>query len=390
MCRNFNIFLSPVKIDPFFFVKDPSTGNYRVRPREVIQTNLRERIAYATAVAEDCSKKSTKAGYDAAGMAIGTLDLKSLLEQLESRAQDNLSAEQMAEWAQTLRSEISAEVNVSRDGGDLLKTWDALFNRAGLQETEFITNWETHVRQASQGDMYSESNAHPHREVLTRSQIRIYQLTPEGILGYGERDRQGAESLFYDTHNGDINDASRYKRFLSYEGFQFASNSDSCVEPALKRFLWEHQQSNNLAGALHRLAYTDPDSLEAEGKGTATVDGSGQVGDYVLGEEFAHQTLKVSVAGDRITFLKDKQPVASFMQRGFLRDDDRSRASEKISELLALAKAMTKLEATDTTIVTALVARILEYSNPKNKFTFQSFTSLGTPQNGLLGGGTYT
>ncbi|MDY6782095.1 MAG: hypothetical protein SW833_06010 [Cyanobacteriota bacterium] len=391
MCRNFNIFLSPVKIDPFFFVKNPATGNYSIRPRKIIQASLRDRITYATAVAEDCSKKSTKAGYDAAGMAIGTLDLKNILDRLESLENGNLSPEQRDEWAQTVREEVSAGAKVARDGGDLLKTWDGLRDRVNLHDNEFLTNWETHVRQASQGDMYSESNAHPHREVLKRSQIRLYQLTPEGVIGSSDRDRQEAPSLFYDTHNGDINDASRYKSFLNYEGFQFTSNSDSCVEPALKRFLWEHQKAGALAGALYRLAYTDPDYLGAKGEALeATVDSSGQVGDYDLGEEFAHQTLDVSLKGDRIIFFKDKQPIATFIQQGFLRDDARSTASEKIGELLALAEAMATIKATDTTIITALVARILEYSNPKNKFTFQSFTPLGKPTPEFLGGGTYT
>lgn len=395
MCRNFNIFLSPVKIEQFFFIKDRATGNYQVRPRNIIQANLRDRITYATAVAEDCSKKSTKAGYDAAGMAIGTIAFDSLLELLENAQNGALSAAEMTELAEKIHTDASTGVKVSRDGGDLLKTWDTLLERVGLENSEFLTNWETHVRQASQGDMYSESNAHPHREVLTRDKIRIYQLAPEGILGHSERDRAAleardrvrSESLFCDTHNGDINDASRYKRFLAYEGFRFTSNSDSCVEPALKRFLWEHIQANSLPGALHRLAYTDPDYLE---QNTAAIDSSGHAGGYFLGEEWAHQTLNVAIASDRITFLKDGQPIQTFTQQGFLRDDARSSADEKIAELLVLIETLARANATDVTLATALVARILEYSNPKNKFTFQSFTPLGKPKAGFLGGGTYT
>jgi glucosamine 6-phosphate synthetase-like amidotransferase/phosphosugar isomerase protein len=387
MCRNFNIFLSPVKIEHFFFVKDPSTGNYQIRSRNIISADLRDRITYATAVAEDCSKKSTKAGYDAAGMAVGTLAFDSILTLLENRNNGGLSFADVTELVREIAASASVGVKVSRDGGDLLKTWDTLLDRVRLQDTEFLTNWETHVRQASQGDMYSESNAHPHREVLTRDPIRIYQLAPEGSPGSSDRDRAQPESLFCDTHNGDINDASRYKRFLTYEGFRFTSNSDSCVEPALKRFLWEHLQANSLAGALHRLAYTDPDYLTHN---TAIIDSSGQAGGYVLGAEFAHQTLSVTLTGDRLTFLKEGQPVKTFTQQGFLRDCDRSTASDKIAELLALADALMKLEASEIAIATALVARILEYSNPKNKFTFQSFTPLGKPQEGFLGGGTYT
>ncbi|MBD2579974.1 hypothetical protein [Oscillatoria sp. FACHB-1406] len=390
MCRNFNIFLSPVKIEHFFFVKDPATGQYKFRPRSVIAANLRDRITYATAVAEDCSKKSTKAGYDAAGMAIGTISFKNILEGLEgaNNAQNSeFTPAEVAELTAKIHREALTAVKVSRDGGDLLKTWDTLLDRVHLEDTELLVNWETHVRQASQGDMYSETNAHPHREQLTRDTVRIYHLAPEGMLGSSDRPRHHAsESLFYDTHNGDINDAARYKRFLIYEGFNFTSNSDSCVEPALKRFLWQHLQADSLAGALYRLAYTDPDYLD---RNTAAIDSSGHIGGYNLGTEWAHQTLDVVLQGDKIAFLKDGQPIQTFTQQGFLRDDELSSADEKISELLALADTLARANVTELTLITALVARILEYSNPKNKFTFQSFTPLGQPQPGFLGGGTY-
>jgi len=387
MCRNFNIFLSPIDIDKLFFVKDPTTHHYQVRDRAAIQAYVRDRAAYATTLAEDCSKKSTKAGYDAAGMAIGTVPLGSLLSLLERDRSDNLSREEATQLAGQIYAEALTRVKVARDGGDLLKTWDTLVKRVGLEEAEVISNWETHVRQASQGDMYSESNAHPHQEVQTRQTIRIYHLTPEGVLGHAEQERAWGESLFFDTHNGDINDAARYKRFLSYEGFRFTSNSDSCIEPALKRFLYEHLRSDELNGALYRLAYTDPDYLAQD---TAVIDSSGHVGGYFLGEAFAHQTLHARVQGNEITFLQDGKPIQTFVQQGFLRDDDRASASGKIAELLELADKFAKIGAKKATIAAALVARILEYSNPKNKFTFQSFTPIGKPREGFLGGGTYT
>lgn len=389
MCRNFNVFLSPVKIEHLFFSKNPETGKLMLRDSAELQVILRDRRQYATALAEDCSKKSTKAGYDAAGMAIGTIPIDGIFDLLSQQKEANggFDAGEVRQISQKIYDEVQMQVKLSRDGGDLLKTWDTLVAQTGLNNNEFLTNWETHVRQASQGDMYSQSNAHPHCEVLTREKIRIYHLTPEGILAVSDRAHSGKTSLFWDTHNGDINDASRYKRFLTDEGFHFTSNSDSCVEPALKRFLYEHLQADSLPGALYRLAYTDPDYLN---QNTAVIDSSGFIGGYDLGKEYAHQTLTAKTKGDTITFYHEGQAVKTFTQQGFLRDDENSEASEKIQELLNLAAIMTQANAQKVTIAAALVARILEYSNPKNKFTFQSYTPLGKPQPGSIGGGTYT
>lgn len=387
MCRNFNVFLSPVKIEHLFFTKDPETGTYRVRPTEIIQATLHDRTSYATALAEDCSKKSTKAGYDAAGMAIGTISLNTIFN-IVGECDRGLSHAEMTEVTARIQTEASTGVKLSRDGGDLLKTWNTLLNKIDLENTDFITNWETHVRQASQGDMYSESNAHPHQECLVQPKIRIYQLSQEGQLFFEERDRDLGESIFSDTHNGDINDAARYKQFLSYEGFRFSSNSDSCVEPALKRFLYEHLRRDRLAAALHRLAYVDPDYLNSD---RATTDSNGHVGHYFLGEQFAQKTLQVKLQDKIIIFCNNNgKPIQEFLQQGFLRDDSQSLASEKIAELLGLATTMAQAGAQQTTITSALVARIFEYSNPENKFTFQSFTPLGKPSHGLLSGGAFT
>ncbi len=397
MCRNFNVCLSPVKIEYLFFTKDPATGAYALRPKDVIQADLHDRTHYVTALAEDCSKRSTKAGYDAAGMAIGTIPLAHILNDLEASEQKPLSHGEMIELAGKIKAAAQTQVKISRDGGDLLKTWDTLLERVQLERGEFLTNWETHVRQASQGDMYSESNAHPHQENLGRSRLRIYQVSPQGELFFAEPDNDLGPSIFSDTHNGDINDAARYKRFLGYEGFKFASNSDSCVEPALKRFLYEHLRANQLAGALHRLAYIDPDYLGADGaEYQREVDSDGKVGGYDLGRELAQQLVEVKLSGEAI---RDSAPIAfgqggrilaEFTQQGFLRDDAQSEASEKIAQLLELAAIMAAAGAEQVTIAAALVARIFEYSDPKNKFTFQSFTPLGQPSYGLLGGGTYT
>lgn len=389
MCRNFNAFLSPVKIEHLFFERDPDSGRYQPRSRGAIQADLRDRIAYATGLAEDCSKKSTKAGYDAAGMAIGAIAVEPIFDLLDrySQAEGDLTAGDLSGAIAAIRATVQTRVKLSRDGGDLLKMWDALLERVDLHSTDFITNWETHVRQASQGDMYSQSNAHPHQETLVAPQVRLYRLSQAGELYFETRDRGPAASYFSDTHNGDINDAARYKRFLSYEGFRFASNSDSCVEPALKRFLYEHLIADALPGALHRLAYTDPDYLNSD---RAQSDGSGRIGDYDLGPDFAHKPLLVKQIGKRIAFCHASgQTIREFVQRGFLRDDESATAGAKIDELLDLAANLTRAGAQVATIAAALVARILEYSNPKNKFTFQSFTPLGEPPDGLLSGGTY-
>jgi len=390
MCRNFNVFLKPVNIATLLF--EQTGHSYRIRENDAIAADLSNRIQFTTALAEDCSKKSTKAGYDAAGMAIGYISLETLLASLHSTAQTEqnkfgkeFSTAEVAEFVEQLQNQ-PMQVKVARDGGDLLKTWDALVDRLNLQNTEWITNWETHVRQASQGDMYSESNAHPHQELLVATQIQIYHLTSTGGIVVTTHDRTGGESLFSDTHNGDINDAARYKRFLSHEGFRFLSNSDSCVEPALKRFIYEHLHRDELAGALHQLAYIDPDYRHNT---TVTVDPGGEVGAYALGQEWANRTVKVAIEPKRILFLENSNLIADFAPHGFLRDDDRSSAQDKITELLRLAETMTQAGAQLVTIAATLVARIFEYSNPENKFVFQSFTSIGKPQSGMLGGGTY-
>lgn len=332
MCRNFNVVLNPVKIETLFFEKEQENDQYQVRPSEVIQSELHNRITYATALAEDCSKKSTKAGYDAGGMAVGFIPLKFLLTYLKNICAQNgrLSSAEVRQLTAKIQNEFTS-VKVVRDAGDLLKTWETLVSRLSLQDTDLITTWETHVRQASQGDMYSQSNAHPHQEVLTTNQVRIYHLTSTGEITYSESERCWGESLFWDTHNGDINDAPQYKQFLTHEGFRFFSNSDSCIEPALKRFIYEHLRVGELAGALHK-----------------------------------------------------------FVQQGFLRDDEQSLASEKLTDLLTLADTMAQNKAKKVTIAAAIVARTLEYSNNKNKFVFQSFTPIGKPSDGCLGGGTYT
>ncbi|MEM8642188.1 MAG: hypothetical protein AAGG51_25750 [Cyanobacteria bacterium P01_G01_bin.54] len=390
MCRNFNVFLSPVQLEHLFFSRDLETGAYQLRSRPVIEADLSDRLQYATVLTEDCSKKSTKAGYDAAGMAIGTIDLENVLTWVnqEQGSLQSLSHEQMGEVTQKIRNDLQTQTKVARDGGDLLKTWDTLLTRTQLQRSDFLTNWETHVRQASQGDMYSESNAHPHQENLAIETLRIYQLSETGEVFFSEQPNTLGSHIFFDTHNGDINDAARYKRFLSYEGFQFASNSDSCTEPALKRFLYEHLQAGHLSGALYRLAYVDPDYLNND---QASVDSSGAVGHYPLGSEFAGKTLLVQLRGKTLIFCHSNgQPLQTFTQQGFLRDDERSLASEKIAELLALSTNMQRAGAEAVTIAAALVARILEYSNPKNKFALQSYTPVGQAGYGALGGGTYT
>src|SRR5690606_18334053 len=175
---------------------------------DAIKADLSSRTQRTHLIAEDCSKKSTKAGYDAAGMALGYIPLQPVLTRLEELRVSNghYVAAQVGELAEEIQTELFNRVKIARDGGDLLKTWDTLVDRLHLNDTDFITNWETHVRQASQGDMYSESNAHPHQEVLDRDTIRIYKVVDDNLT-YTEQERSWGETLFSDTHNGDINDA---------------------------------------------------------------------------------------------------------------------------------------------------------------------------------------
>jgi hypothetical protein len=135
-------------------------------------------LAHAARVVEDCSKKNTKAGYDAAGLAV-------LLEG------------------------SPPELRVSRDGGDLLHRWPDLRDRLGLRPGDRVRHWSSHIRQASQGDLYAAANAHPHRERLPSGRLRVAGVEVE----------VGAKARFAISHNGDLFDADRYKALLGAEGF---------------------------------------------------------------------------------------------------------------------------------------------------------------------------
>lgn len=333
MCRNVDVFLSPVTLESLLFTANGHAG-YTANSPQAIQAYLAARADYSSRIAEDCTKKSTKAGYDAGGIAVGVIPLTAIFARFYAAVQPGQAvarAEADALLAH-LQEEVFTTVRYAKDGGDILKTWPALAQRLQLDAVEFVTNWATHVRQASQGDMYSESNAHPHFDVLARSTLRLYALAADGALTDSEEPISWGESLFYDTHNGDINDAAHYKAFLTEAGFVFTSNSDSCVEPALKRFLYEHLRRGKLPGALHKLG----------------------------------------------------------LEEGFLTTDAYGSAEDKAAELLALAETLQAHGARKVTIAAALTARIFEYSHDKNKFTFQSFTPIGETRPGLLGGGTYT
>ncbi len=334
MCRNVNVFLSPVSIADVLF-KANGDDTYTPNSSQTIQAYLQSRLDYSCRIAEDCTKKSTKAGYDAGGIAVGVIPLAAAVNQIQATLSpaQTLSRSEVEAYSAHLQEQLFTTVKCAKDGGDILKTWPVLADRLQLQSLDFVTNWATHVRQASQGDMYSESNAHPHYEVLARPVMRIYTLTEDGqTLVVSEEAVAWGTSLFFDTHNGDINDAAHYKAFLTEVGFVFTSNSDSCVEPALKRFLYEHLRRNKVDGALHKLA----------------------------------------------------------LDEGFLPDDHWGSAETKVSELLTLARTLQAHGTKKVTIAAALAARIFEYSHNKNKFTFQSYTPVGEVRLGVLGGGTYS
>lgn len=333
MCRNVNVFLSPVTLESLLFSANGHDA-YVANTPQAIQAYLHARTDYSSRIAEDCTKKSTKAGYDAGGIAVGVIPLTDIFARFYQTVQPGQAVPRREAEALLahLQEEVFTSVKYAKDGGDILKTWPALAQRLQLDDTEFVTNWATHVRQASQGDMYSESNAHPHFDVLARPTLRLYALDADGRLVSSEEPISWGESLFYDTHNGDINDAAHYKAFLTEAGFVFTSNSDSCVEPALKRFLYEHLRRGQVRGALHKLA----------------------------------------------------------LEEGFFPTDAYGSAETKAAELLILAETLQAHGARKVTIAAALAARTFEYSHDKNKFTFQSFTPIGETRPGVLGGGTYT
>src|SRR5579864_8769144 len=127
MCRNFDVFLNPIKSQDLFFEKGAADNQYFVRPREAILLDLRNRIELARTIAEDCSKKSTKAGYDAGGMAVGLIPLDSILVFLDEgrKRHEALSSKEVAELTAGFRDHLLTCVKVARDGGDLLKIWNS-------------------------------------------------------------------------------------------------------------------------------------------------------------------------------------------------------------------------------------------------------------------------
>src|SRR5437899_881780 len=227
MCRNVNVTLLPVPIADLFLAADGRSGNGEPRSREEIQASLDARFVRAHAISEDCTKKSTRAGYDAGGMAVGVVHLPPL----SKVASEGATSVEELDGAVDRIHDLETRVRFARKGGDLLYTWDSLVERLQLEPMDFVVSWECHVRQASQGDMYSEANAHPQYEELASEDVRIYHLDPGGDLTSRRQPWSFQGSLFFDTHNGDINDATQYKLFLEDEGYRFVSNSDSCVEP---------------------------------------------------------------------------------------------------------------------------------------------------------------
>ncbi len=390
MCRNLNIFLKPVKIKDFYF-KLVNGTEYEVRTKEEIRELLEERREFAGYVAENCSKLNTKAGYDAAGMAIGLKDLDLLSQRLTS-LEDRFGEDELDETIDELLGEVVpvlyTRTNISKDGGDLLRTWDRLYSRLQYNRDDFIVNFLTHIRQASQGDMYSEANAHPHQEEFKSERVKIHTVGINKKPSYYERTPLYRNSVFTTAHNGDINDAQNYKVFLKREGYVFRSNSDSCIIPALQRFIYEHIHDGNLIGALNKLAYTDPDLLQ---KKEFQADSSGRVGlqCYPLGEENKGAKVTAQIDGFNVRFMRDGEEAGNFKQRGFIRDDRYSTATHKILSLDRLARKLQDENAKKVTITAAVTARILEYSNSKNKFVFQTFSSIGRTKLGWIGGGTY-
>lgn len=391
MCRIFNISLTPIPIKEFFFKKQDDT--YTMRSREELISIMNDRRDYALFVAQDCSMKNTKAGYDAAGLAVGYKNIGSLLEELQ-QSSDQVKESGLDTVLEQVMSyflpAILTDMRIAKDGGDLLKTWSRLVKELELQPDEFITSLQTHIRQASQGDMYSKANAHPHTDnfesdTFTTYVVRVGQkkLTPI------KRALTWHRSLFADSHNGDINDAEAYRILLQGEGFSFDSNSDSCIEPALKRFLYEHLISGHLVGAIHKLAYTDASLI---GKSRLLVAADGTVGQhqYELGQSLAGAEVSIAFEDGTVEFFHQGKSVGSFQQRGFLKTDQYSTVNHKILSIDRLAHRLQDNGAKKVTIAAAVATRVLEYSNPSSKFVFQSLSTVGKPHIGYLGGGTYT
>src|SRR4030081_2468041 len=100
MCRNVNISLLPLPVG------EP-------RAAEDVLSDLRARLARTREIAEDCTKKSTKAGYDAGGMAVT----------IAPTAGDR------------------PEVRFARSGGTLLYTSITRNNWLGLGVDELLLGW---------------------------------------------------------------------------------------------------------------------------------------------------------------------------------------------------------------------------------------------------------
>src|SRR5215471_20609291 len=118
MCRNVNVTLLPVRIEELLYTRDPQSGKRVSRSRDDVLSDLRARRERIQTIAEDCTKKSTRAGYDAGGMAVGVIDLGASLQHVES---DDAPGGPPAG--------LSTKVRSARGGGDLLHTWNSLVDR---------------------------------------------------------------------------------------------------------------------------------------------------------------------------------------------------------------------------------------------------------------------
>lgn len=230
MCRVFAAFLQPKPFENIFFESGAAPDTFRARPQQSVMAAMVERQQRVGALATDCAKRSTKAGYDAAGIGVGVLDISAFLECLPA-SERVFNRADIEHWVSQARSRCLPHILVSKDGGDFLETHQRLRQALQLQDHHYVFAWTVHIRQASQGDMYSAVNAHPHID-----------------------DRSGIAPLFATMHNGDILDSDELKVLLGQHGFRFYSNADSCVIPALQRYLFDAQETGYLQGALESLA----------------------------------------------------------------------------------------------------------------------------------------
>src|SRR5262245_47355194 len=146
MCRVVGAYLRPLALREIFFKPSQTPGTYVSKTYDEVAASLRAHREFVQDIATDCAKKSTKAGYDAAGIGVGVLDLRAVWDSLPEwgfAPDQKVSESQVTDgFRQHLTPKrLVPEIKVSKDGGDFLETHQRLNQRLALNDLDYVYAW---------------------------------------------------------------------------------------------------------------------------------------------------------------------------------------------------------------------------------------------------------